>query len=637
MAETVSPGTKTDDSLPDSGEKRILIFEDSDIFADMLIEFLENAGYTVGRAVNGLEGIKQVYQFFPRLIITDVEMPLFKGYQATRLLKSRKTTKNIPVIMFTTLSEKRDKFWGGQAGADSYFEKAPENFEKLRLAIEAFLAENRVIDYAAIKKEGRRIDNDSLIETVNNLLDNKLFQTTIIGMLAELSKKLNSLPDIVNGFFDLLSSVCEAEIAALMIKTADNSLFVFTANRSGYTQEIADDFNAIASADFAGLFPEFKVLHKDVQDFFPAGEKSKRLESYFMLPLSSGGENFATVHIGASIKEYFSPAVTETLNVFLEAAAPIIANALSLLQIEELQKRTRAAFARYVPLDVMDEIIKKSAASSSTSETRNIAILFSDIRNFTKISEKTNAQDLVTFLNAYFSLMGNEVVSEGGNVDKFIGDAIMAIFGAPKTLDNAAASAIRTALKMVRGLSKVDTSLITLPETGFAAGIGINYGECVVGNIGFQDKLDYTVIGDAVNLASRLEGVTKMYHHPIIVSENMYAAAKDEFIFRKVDSVRVKGKNLPVGIYAVYGAYHDGDTEGLPASLILNRSLFDNYNKGLKLYAMREWDTAKQYFNEALKIDPADYLAGLYLEQIAINIANPPPDDWDGTTTLTEK
>jgi class 3 adenylate cyclase len=358
-----------------------------------------------------------------------------------------------------------------------------------------------------------------------------------------------------------------------------------------------------------------------------------------MIPLKNSGEEFATVHIGASIKEYFSPVILENLNVFLAAASPILANALRLRQMDILQKKTRAAFARYVPIDVMDEIIKKSASPTSQSESRVIAVLFSDIRNFTKISESTNAQELVNFLNAYFALMGNEIVLEGGNIDKFIGDAIMAIFGAPKTLTSAASSAIRAAIRMVKTRKAVDTSKIILPEGGFGAGIGLSYGECVVGNIGFQDKLDYTVIGDIVNLSSRIEGLTKYYQQHIIVSENMYEAVKDDFIFRQVDSVRVKGKNQAVGLYTVYEAFKgEGDEDSFP-DLVLDRELLDQYNKGLKLYTMREWETAGQYFSKALSLAPGgeDYLSSFYLKRIEEYKQNPPPADWDASVTMTEK
>jgi class 3 adenylate cyclase len=474
---------------------------------------------------------------------------------------------------------------------------------------------------------------------VNNLLDNKLFQTTLIGLLAELSSRQSSLEDTAGGIFDLLTNICEAEICSVMVKDGDNSLVVYNANNSGYTKDVADDFTAITIADFNNLFPDYRVDSREEKEFFPPGEKSKRIESYIMIPLKNSGEDFATVHIGTSIKEYFSPVILENLNVFLAAASPILANALRLRQMDILQKKTRAAFARYVPIDVMDEIIKKSASPTSQSETRVIAVLFSDIRNFTKISESTNAQELVNFLNAYFSLMGNEIVSEGGNIDKFIGDAIMAIFGAPKTLVSAAASAIRAALRMVKAREKVDTSKIILPEGGFGAGIGLSYGECVVGNIGFQDKLDYTVIGDIVNLSSRLEGLTKYYRQHIILSENMYEAVKDDFIFRQVDSVRVKGKNQAVGLYTVYETFKGEEDQGAFPSLVLDRRLLDQYNKGLKLYAMREWETAGQYFTEALSLAPGgeDYLSSLYLTRIDEYKRNPPPADWDASVTMTEK
>jgi class 3 adenylate cyclase len=306
-----------------------------------------------------------------------------------------------------------------------------------------------------------------------------------------------------------------------------------------------------------------------------------------------------------------------------------------------MQKKTRAAFARYVPIDVMDEIIKKSLAQSTQGETRSVAILFSDIRSFTTISENTQAQELVDFLNYYFSKMGDEILDEGGNIDKFIGDAIMAVFGAPKTLENAAVNGVRAAIRMIKACARLDTSSITLPKIGFGIGVGVNFGECVVGNIGFQNKQDYTVIGDAVNLASRLEGITKYYQSPIIVSEFVYAAAKDHFILRKADSIRVKGKDVPVGIYAVYDAWRGEAAEGTPATLVIDKEALDQYNKGLKLYAMREFETAKQYFTKALEIEARagrnDYLASLYLERIAEYQVNPPPPDWDGTTTMTEK
>jgi class 3 adenylate cyclase/DNA-binding response OmpR family regulator len=628
-------------------KNRILIFEDSDIFADMLVEFLKAAGYDIERAVNGFEGIKRVYTFMPHLIISDVEMPLLKGYQATRLLKARKYTKAIPVIMFSSLGETKDKFWGGQAGADAYIEKSPDNFEQLNAAIKELFSKPLDIDFAAIERESRRINDQAVIEMVNNILDNKLFQTTIIGMLAELSGKADSMDTIARGIFDLLHNVCETQIVSLMIRGTEGTLRAYTANFAGYTAVIADDFEGISISDFNSLFPDFHVDTKNVQSFFPVGSEQKQIESYVSIPLSIAREKFASVHIANSIKEYFSPSILENINVFLAAASPVIANALSMLELSELQKKTRTAFARYVPPDVMDEIIKKSSKAVTNSEYRNVVILFADIRNFTTMVEHSNAQDVVEFLNTFFARMGNEIISESGHIDKFIGDAIMAVFGAFRAIENAPSNAIRAAFKMLAALESLDASNIGVPKGALKIGIGINCGECVLGNIGFHNKMDYTLIGDNVNLASRLEGVTKVYRHPLIVSEYMYNAAKENFLFRKIDNVRVKGKKEPSGIYAVYMGFTDGDsiTPGsgkvfnLPVvrSLLIDRAALDNYNKGVRLFYMREWKPAQEYFSQALKIDSGDYLSQMYYKRAEEFARSPPPDDWDYAVTLTEK
>jgi class 3 adenylate cyclase/DNA-binding response OmpR family regulator len=628
------------------GPRRILLLEDSDIFADMTVEFLSGEGYEVKRAENGFEGLKLVYSFLPHLIITDVEMPFFKGYQVVRLLKSRKNTRTIPVIMFTSLGETRDRFWGLKAGADCYVEKSPDNFAGLREKVAGLLDQTSPPDFPLIEREAKRINDQALIEMVNNLLDAKLFQTTVIGMLAELSGKLSSLDDVVAGVFDLLHNICETGMVSIMISGTENTLRVYTANYAAYTNAQAEEFRGLCGADFAGLFPDFRGERRMTKELFPAGDRNKNIESYIMIPLAGSGRHFASVHIANSIREYFSPAILENVQVFLAAASSVISNALAIREMEELQRKTRVAFARYVPENVMDEIIHRSSGVQHQNEVRNVVVLFSDIRQFTGISENSGAQEVVSFLNQYFSVMGDIILAEGGHIDKFIGDAIMAVFGVYEALPNAPVLAIRTGVRMLGALEKVDTSGITLPGGGLRIGVGINRGECVVGNIGFHDKMDYTLIGNTVNLASRLEGTTKIYRHPLIVSEFMYEQARDHFIFRKVDIVRVKGKEEPVGIYAVYTGFTGGEERppeggesGMTAvpALQISRELLDDYNKGLQLFYMREWVTAREYFDRARGIDENDYLSALYIERCETYLVNPPPADWDGAVTLTEK
>ena len=628
-------------------QKRLLIMEDSDIFADILIGAFDSSKYKIERAVNGFEGIKKTYSFMPHLIITDIEMPLFKGYQVTRLLKSRKNTKSIPVIMFTSLNETRDVFWAEQTGADFYLEKSPDNMTPLMNAVEKIISSSQEIDFSAIEKEGRKINDESIIETVNNLLDNKLFQTTIISLLTELSSRIHSLDDVIRGIFDLLHTLCEAEIITLLIRGNNRILHIFTINYGGFKNEIFENFTGISLSDFKKLFTEFNFISRNTVNFSNSGDNQKNISSYTSLPLTIGGEIFASLHIANSINDYFSPAIMENLNVFTGAAAPVISNALYMHEVHELQRNTRTAFARYVPADVMDEIINDTSKKAQMSENRNISVLFSDIRDFTELSEHYDAQIVVDFLNNYFAKMGSEIISEGGHVDKFIGDAIMAVFGAFQTQESSPEKAIRCALKMLVAMEMINKSSSKLSKENINIGIGINCGECILGNIGFQNKMDYTIIGDTVNLASRIESLSKIYHHPLIVSEYVYEAAKEKFLFRKIDNVRVKGRNKSIGIYGVYSGFHgkeskrlrSGEIMDIPtvSGLLINRDTLSNYNKGLQVFYMNEWKLAEEYFTKALESQKDDFLSNLYLERTRKFAANPPPENWNGVFTLTEK
>jgi class 3 adenylate cyclase/CheY-like chemotaxis protein len=623
------------------------LIEDSDIFADMISGFLDAPEYSIERAVNGLEGIKKVYSFQPHLIITDVEMPVFKGYQVTRFLKTRKNTKNIPVIILTALNESKDKFWADQAGADIYFEKSPDNLSSLGDAVSKALFSSAEIDFLAIERESRKVNDNSITEIVNNMLDNKLLQTTVIGLLSKLSGKVHSIETVVKGIFELLHTICEAEISSIMIRGADRTLYCYTYNPAGFSKEIADNFIDITASDFNKIFEGFKYTVNNTIDFLCPGTNKKQISSYINIPLKAAGENFATLHIANSLYEYFSPSILENINVFAGAASPVISSALSMHELSALQKNTRTAFARYVPADVMDEIINETNKKTYASENRNVTVLFSDIRDFTYISEHTNAQVVVDFLNNYFANMGSQIISEGGHIDKFIGDAIMAIFGAFHNQENSPQNAIRAALKMLYVQEKIDLFEGKPALNGIKTGIGINYGECILGNIGFQNKMDYTVIGDTVNMASRTESLTKVYKHPLLVTEYVYELTKDNYLFRKVDNVRVKGKKKPVGLYAVYSGFNgtdgnklrSGEILDLPVvdTLLVTRDTLVNYNKGMHIFYMREWKLAQDYFKKSIEADNNDYLSKIYLERSIEYESNPPPEDWDGIITLSEK
>lgn len=291
------------------------------------------------------------------------------------------------------------------------------------------------------------------------------------------------------------------------------------------------------------------------------------------------------------------------------------------------KKFLRDAFGHYVSPDVVTEIIKDPANLSLSGQVRNLTIFFSDIRDFTTISEKMTPDQLGRFMNRYLTAMSDILMENDGTVDKYIGDAIMAIWGAPLMDKDHAAKAVRASLvsmEILKVLQK-DFEADGLPRV--AIGIGLNTGEVNVGNFGSNQRFDYTVLGDNVNLASRLEGLTKVYGCDILISQSTKDALGEEFLCCFVDQVRVKGKKLPVNIYEPL-------CEGIPNPALLQE--ITDFEKGIEAYLQQDFKNAEQIFQSLFKSNPRK-LFSLYLERIEAYNDNPPPADWDGVFVFTTK
>ena len=289
------------------------------------------------------------------------------------------------------------------------------------------------------------------------------------------------------------------------------------------------------------------------------------------------------------------------------------------------EHKIRNIFQKYVPKDVIDSLFS-NPESMLVGENRVLAILFSDIRSFTTISEGYMPDELVSVLNAYFEIMVDIIMDHGGIIDKYIGDAIMAFFGAPVKYRNDALNAVAVALKMQAALRVFNQELEEKGKPRFVTGIGINYGVVTVGNIGSQKKMDYTIIGDMVNLGSRLEGLTKPYKQDVIFSESVYRKVKDTYPCRLVDKVQVKGKTVGENIYTAYESVNIRQEQALKI-----------HHAAMSRYYALDFKGARQYFEALLKIVPDDYLASLYLERCNRYLASPPPAGWNGVEILTSK
>ena len=292
---------------------------------------------------------------------------------------------------------------------------------------------------------------------------------------------------------------------------------------------------------------------------------------------------------------------------------------------QKKEERIKTMFQKYVPQDVVNEIVS-NPDKALIGKNSNVTVLFSDIRSFTTISESMKPDVLVESLNRYFTVMVDIIYKRRGIIDKYIGDAIMAIFGAPKEYGDDPQQAVLAGIEMLENLDIFNKQQREKDLKEFNIGIGINYGPVTLGNIGTVQKMDYTVIGDAVNLASRLEGLTKEYHTKLIISEGTFNSVKDYFYVREIDRVRVKGKLRPVKIFE-------------PARKLTNmqKKAWFLYNQGVKLFLERQWDESEKRFIKAIEILNDDFLSKMYLEDIREYRKNPPDDDWDGTKTMTHK
>ena len=251
------------------------------------------------------------------------------------------------------------------------------------------------------------------------------------------------------------------------------------------------------------------------------------------------------------------------------------------------------------------------------------------MRSFTTITEQLGAQGTVKLLNEYFTIMVDCLSDEGGMLDKFIGDAMMAGFGVPVPGEDDADRAVRCSIKMLQELKAWNAKRAKRDQPPVEIGIGLNTDTVVSGNIGSQKRMDFTMIGDGVNLAARLESACKQYAAKLLISEFTYRKLKGVYRMREVDRVIVKGKTAPVGVYEVLDFY---DSDEFPEVM----EVLGHFKSGVESYRKGDWQKAIGAFREAERINPNDRLSRIYVERCEHLVANP-PDDWQGVWVMTSK
>jgi len=297
--------------------------------------------------------------------------------------------------------------------------------------------------------------------------------------------------------------------------------------------------------------------------------------------------------------------------------------------VESRGKRQLAhLFGQYVPPELVEEMSLKMEEINLDGEMREMSVLFSDVRGFTTISESLEPKELTDYINAFLTPITKVIHDNRGTIDKYMGDAVMAFWGAPLEDDQHALHALNAAIAIVERMKSLRQEFSEKQWPEIYVGVGVNTGHMNVGNKGSEFRVDYTILGDAVNLGSRLEGLTKIYGVDIITSE-FTRHAVPEYEYRELDKVRVKGKDKPVAIYEPLGLLENISKD--------ERKLLEQFHIGIKQFRAQNWDAAEREIFTLSQLEPDRKIYKIYLDRIMFYREHPPGEDWDGSFTHTSK
>jgi len=393
-----------------------------------------------------------------------------------------------------------------------------------------------------------------------------------------------------------------------------------------------DEDGVIVTCNAAGLrilrVPEKEIVGEKAEDFF-SGENAWLMEKVHEVEDSLETKELvdAELHVQEEDGSFETLSTNITILPLQDSEQKRLG---SMVMIEDIssEKRMKSTMSRYMDPGLADQLMgggEDLLGGKSTEAT----ILFSDVRSFTTLTESLGAQGTVAMLNEYFTIMVDIITGEGGMLDKFIGDAIMAAFGIPIAHDDDEDRAVRATIRMITELWDWNKVREKRGEMPIDHGVGLNTGMIVSGNIGSPKRMDYTMIGDGVNLAARLESACKQYSAHILISEFTRAKLRGTYRMRDVDLVVVKGKTEPVGVYEVLDYHNDETFPNLMDAV-------NYFNAGVKDYRAGNFEKAVKDFHEALKANPTDKLAETYIGRCEHLMAEP-PEEWNGVWVMTSK
>ena len=443
--------------------------------------------------------------------------------------------------------------------------------------------------------------------------------TSQISMGIENAKLFDDVQSQMNYSQSILASMHDAVI------TFDENYVVKTCNPAGLRiLKVINESEILEQ-------PASAILSESNQWLLDKIETIKEIEEFLDHELVVDGETLSVNVTLTPLKGKASSGLGDAKNSKGKANAAVIG---AMLMIEDIssEKRMKSTMSRYMDPELADQLMASGGSNEDIMGGKQSVgtVLFSDVRSFTTITEELGAQGTVKLLNEYFTIMVDCITDEGGMLDKFIGDAMMCIFGTPVPHDDDPDRAVRAAIRMMTDLKVFNNKRMNEGKKPIDHGMGINTDSIVSGNIGSPKRMDYTVIGDGVNLAARIESACKQYGAHILISEFTYKAVKATYRTRQVDYVIVKGKTEPVGVYEVLDFHDDESYPDLVEALGL-------FNDGYRSWNQGKWDQAIKLFQSVKKINENDLAAQLYIDRCNHMKKNPPKGEWDGVWVMKTK
>lgn len=606
-------------------QKKILIIDKSQCFISEVENFFSQNNVSVISTGSGLDGIKLVYQQQPILVITDSITDSINGFDFAKLIKAESKLKNTYIVIYSSVASTKNHFYADISRADLFFNKKdiePENLMLLCSNVienSDFIPSNNIKDIPSIDEITVQLDS-----MYNNFQMKDILNDSIFNLLST----VDSLDSLIDSFFLFMNKFFNIEAAALLLDNRNGFSYFFKSSPSISTDHKNNIFNEVKT-HFSEKNNIKKLPERDfyIRNFlnFPENINNSKGKPGANLFTFYYRNRYIILYIGHTFTtgdEYLY------LNYAVSQFDKMLKQVWTYHDEVAYSQSIRFSFSKFIPEKIIDDLMrKKTDEDLMIGEKRNIAVLFSHIKNFNEIEQNNSAEDTVNFLNNHFSIFSNCIKEEGGTINKYINDAIFAMFGAPESYENNVERCLRASIAVLKILRDPEKQKLFPNVKYYKIGIGIHYGDVIIGNIGSRDSFDYTGIGDNINLAARLESLNKFYNTDILISEDVKLNAEKynlNVFFREIDTIKVKGRAAATTVYSV------------EAEDFFTDNFISHYMKGIKMFRLGNWNLALEFFKNAAAIYDDDRVTEIYLDRCKKFIKTP-PENWDGALKLDFK